>query len=129
MRARRAVQVDFGDGGAVYVIATQGEMKGHALQPTRSLGHPLFARHGVTAEPHVAACSLDDDEGGRGDGFALVVVSDGVGDVLAEEAMLNIVAEADSAQAAAVALVEEAASTAALEGEDRDDASAVVVCW
>ena len=105
-------------------------MRGHGLQPTRGLGHPVFAEFGVSSAPHVVSLNVDDVDGVDGcNGFAIVALSDGVTDVLTEQSILDTVAQSDSAQQAARQLVEEAASLAdvSTSGSDRDDASASVM--
>ena len=64
-------------------------------------------------------------------GFALVVLSDGVSDLLSTEAILETVAETGCARGAARALVDEAVALANVSsgGADRDDATSAVVWW
>lgn len=115
-----------------YLQALAGPLRGHALQPTRGLGHPVWSEYGVSSEPHVAVVdvsSAPDREGFAG--FAVAVLSDGVSDVLSQRTILELVAEAGSAPAAARTLVAEAAamSNVTTGGKDRDDASAAVLWW
>jgi len=113
-----------------YLQAIRGPMRGHGLQPTRSLGHAVFADYGISAEPHVVSLCLDDVGGLEGcNGFAVVVLSDGVTDLLTDSAVLDTVAEADAARQAAQQVVEAAAGLAdvSTSGADRDDASAAVM--
>eukprot|EP00966_Prymnesium_polylepis_P307666 7110197-Prymnesium_polylepis.1 len=113
-----------------YLQAIRGSMRGHGLQPTRSLGHAVFADYGVSAAPHVTSMCVDDVGGEEGcNGFALVVLSDGVTDLCSDSAILETVAEADAARQAARQLVDAAAGLAdvSTSGTDRDDASAAVM--
>jgi len=45
-----------------YLVAACGPLQGHGLQPTRSLGHPILSKHGVSSEPHLGVFSLDRGE-------------------------------------------------------------------
>ena len=113
-----------------YLQALRGPLRGHSLQPTRGLGHPLWAAYGISAEPHVSTVSISEPIDGRM-GFALVVLSDGVSDLLSTEAILETVAETGCARGAARALVDEAVALANVSsgGADRDDATSAVVWW
>ena len=116
-----------------YLQAIRGQLRGHSLQPTRGLGHPVWASYGISCEPHVASVVVSDSVDGVSDrfAFAVVVLSDGITDVLDETAILDAVAQAESAEVAACTLVEDAASLADVTtgGSDRDDASAAIIWW
>jgi serine/threonine protein phosphatase PrpC len=88
----------------------------HGLMMTRSLGDRWFRPVGVIAEPEVGHHAID-----AGD-VALVAATDGVWDVLSLEEAARIVRRADTAGAAADALVAEALAAGA-----RDNVTAVVV--
>lgn len=115
-----------------YIQSLKGPLAGHCLQPTRGLGHPVWAICGVSSEPHVRSMRVDEvDYDPERKGFAVVVLSDGVTDLIADASILDTVAKSVSAAAAARELVEEAAAMAdaSSRGRDRDDATAAILCW
>jgi serine/threonine protein phosphatase PrpC len=88
----------------------------HGLMMTRSLGDRWFRQVGVIAEPEIGSHAIGADD------VALVAATDGVWDVLSPEEAARIVRRAETAGAAAGALV-----TEALAAGTRDNVTAVVV--
>jgi serine/threonine protein phosphatase PrpC len=88
----------------------------HGLMMTRSLGDRWFRPVGVIAEPEIGQHAIGQDD------LALVAATDGVWDVLSLEDAARVVRRAESAEAAARALVAEA-----LAAGSRDNATAVVI--
>jgi serine/threonine protein phosphatase PrpC len=88
----------------------------HGLMMTRSLGDRWFRPVGVIAEPEIGQHAIGADD------LALVAATDGLWDVLSLEDAARVVRRAESAEAAARALVAEA-----LGADTRDNVTAVVV--
>ncbi len=93
---------------------------------TRALGHKMLAQYGVIAVPSVQRFTLTHEH------FCLVVASDGVWDVIEEEAVVGMVARyaAEGLSAARIAhrLVKEAVHTSMeATGGDADNTSCVVL--
>jgi serine/threonine protein phosphatase PrpC len=86
------------------------------LMMTRSLGDRWFRPVGVIAEPEVGRHALGPDD------VALVAATDGVWDVLSVNDAARVVRRAETAQAAADALI-----AAALAADAHDNVTAVVV--
>ncbi|KAL1519975.1 hypothetical protein AB1Y20_023459 [Prymnesium parvum] len=72
----------------------QGPLEGHALEPTRGLGHPVFSEFGFSQEPHVLSMNVDGADGVH----ALVVVTDGVSDALTNQEILQCVLSSAAAE-------------------------------
>eukprot|EP00966_Prymnesium_polylepis_P042185 979861-Prymnesium_polylepis.1 len=110
-----------------------GPLEGHALEPTRGLGHPVFSRAtngGFSQQPHIRL--MDVRECVHDDACALIVMTDGVSDLLGRQALLQVLVDdaaegagPPSAQHTARQLVERA--VAAVDGGAHDDAAAAVV--
>ena len=128
--------------GSAYLQAVEGPLRGRCLQPTRGLGHPVFSLYGFSTEPAVSGphelsgSNLSFLSGYGVEAFAVIVVSDGVSDVIGPETVLEHVVDAGpgepgAATRAAKVIINEAGALADLStgGQDRDDASAAVVCW
>ena len=95
---------------------------GPGLAMARSLGDHGVAEVGVTAEPEIVADTLAADD------TCLVLASDGVWEfVTSEEALAIVQAKAGDASSAAKALIRESSARwKAMEGNYRDDITAIV---
>ena len=128
-----------------YLNCLAGPLEGQSLEPTRGLGHPFWAPLGFSQEPHIRL--LDVEQQGLS---VLVVMSDGVSDVLSALEIEQVVleelnavggggenagpaaenagaqpVEQFSARRVASRLVERA--VAAVDGGFHDDATAAVI--
>jgi serine/threonine protein phosphatase PrpC len=64
---------------------------------SRSMGHPVLGRYGVSAEPEVAVCDLFEDDW-------LIIASDGLWDVLTEHTVAVVIGDGSEGSCGCVSL-------------------------